>query len=111
MTYMLVIFVCDMFEGSRERKAMMFGKGLTWLQLNLVIALSSSSLSLSSTLTICKCLSILICADVLRMLLLDVSLCGAWMVSRKTLLMSLVRFLGTLADEIEMGGPWTGCID
>jgi len=26
-------------------------------------------------------------------------------------LMSLVRFLGTLADEIEMGGPWTGCID
>ena len=35
----------------RERKAMMFGKGLAWLQPNLVIALSISSQSLLSALT------------------------------------------------------------
>jgi len=68
MIYMLKVFVCDMFKGSRERKAMMFAKGLSWLQPNLVIALASWSLSLSSTLTICECLGILICADVLRKL-------------------------------------------
>jgi len=56
MIYMLEIFVCDMFKGSRERKAIMFGKGVTWLQPNLVMALSSSSLSLSSTLMTYECL-------------------------------------------------------
>jgi len=29
----------------------------------------------------------------------------------KILLMGLVRFLGTLTDEMEMGGPWIGVIN
>jgi hypothetical protein len=67
-------------QRKQRKKAMMFGKGLTWLQPNLVIALLSTSLILSSTLMICECLGILICADVLRKFLVDVSLCRAWMV-------------------------------